>query len=166
MLEKKDFDLELKEIDAHEIINQAVKNIAIQVENRDGKITMVLEAKDHILKADTVHLSNIIHNLLDNAIKYSPDIPAITVSARDSADGLIIGVQDNGIGISEKSQKQVFDKYYRVPTGNIHDVKGFGLGLSYVKLMVEAHGGSVKLNSESGKGTLVELCLPVANNIE
>jgi len=166
MLENKDFDLELVEIDAHEIINRAVQNIAIQVENRSGKITKVLEAKNHWLKADAVHLSNIIHNLLDNAIKYSPDKPVVTISTRDTADGLIIGFQDKGIGISEKSKKQVFDKYYRVPTGNIHDIKGFGLGLSYVKLMAEAHGGSVRLDSEPGRGTLVELRFPALKTIE
>ncbi|MCP4580739.1 MAG: HAMP domain-containing histidine kinase [candidate division Zixibacteria bacterium] len=166
VLEERDFDLELTDIDLHELINQAVRNITLQVENRGGKITTVLEAGNHTIKADFVHLSNIIHNLLDNANKYSPDAPTITIMTTNSGNQIIIGIQDRGVGINEKAIKQVFNKYYRVPTGNIHDVKGFGLGLSYVKLMVEALGGSIDLESEPGQGTLVELSFPVLENTE
>jgi two-component system phosphate regulon sensor histidine kinase PhoR len=113
-----------------------------------------------------VHLTNIIHNLLDNANKYSPDSPEIRVSTRNSRKGITIAVEDRGTGIRDESKKRVFDKYYRVPVGNLHDVKGFGLGLSYVKLMVEAHGGAVSLRSEYGKGTIVEVYLPLKSRSE
>jgi len=101
-----------------------------------------------------------VQNLLDNAYKYTPVRPQIIVSTSDAADGLIFSIQDNGIGISKADQKKIFDKLYRVPEGNIHNFKGFGLGLSYVKTVVESHGGSVKLESEMKKGTKFEVFLP------
>jgi two-component system phosphate regulon sensor histidine kinase PhoR len=164
VLEKRDFDLELKVVDVHDMINRAVQNITLQVEHRGGKISTFLNAEKYKIEADTVHLSNIIHNLLDNANKYSLDNPMITITTRNSDDRIIIGIQDRGVGIDEKAQKHVFDKYYRVPTGNIHDVKGFGLGLSYVKLMVEALGGSIDLKSEIGNGTLAEVSFRVVDD--
>jgi two-component system phosphate regulon sensor histidine kinase PhoR len=102
-----------------------------------------------------------IHNLLDNANKYSPESPSITVRTRNAAQGLLIEVEDNGVGLREEDQKRVFEKYFRVPSGDRHDVKGFGLGLSYVDLMMKAHGGRVILDSQFGRGTLVKLVFPV-----
>jgi two-component system phosphate regulon sensor histidine kinase PhoR len=166
VIEEGDYDLKLSDVDVHQIIQKAVENVALSVENRHGTIHCSLDAEDHSLQADAVHLTNIIHNLLDNANKYSPDSPEIRVSTRNNGKGITVSVKDRGIGIRDESKKRVFDKYYRVPMGNIHDVKGFGLGLSYVKLMVEAHGGTVSLRSEYGKGTTVEVSLPLKNRSE
>jgi two-component system phosphate regulon sensor histidine kinase PhoR len=124
---------------------------------RKGTITTQLSATRSTIQADAVHLENIIHNVLDNAVKYSNGQPKIVVTTASDARNLTIRVQDEGIGIAEEHLQKVFEKYYRVPTGNVHDVKGFGLGLSYVKLVTEAHRGTIAIQSRSGKGTTVEL---------
>ena len=162
-LEEGDLDLRLDVVDLHRVIRDAVDNMAIQVENRGGAITCSLEATNFIIRADKVHLCNIIINLLDNANKYSPEKPVISVSTWNGNHGVYIRIGDNGLGIDDEHIKHVFKKYYRVPTGNVHDVKGFGLGLSYVKLITEAHGGRITLHSQPGVGTRVELFLPVSD---
>jgi two-component system phosphate regulon sensor histidine kinase PhoR len=123
-------------------------------------ITQSLKAQHSLIKADKVHLSNVIYNLLDNANKYSPRKPQILVSTADAENGIYINIQDKGLGISKANQKRIFEKLYRVPTGDVHNVKGFGLGLSYVKFIVEKHGGSVTVDSEPGKGSTFTLFLP------
>jgi len=160
VLEEGDYELELGDVDVHDVVTKAVNSIALQITKRRGTITSALNAERHVVRADAVHLTNIIHNLLDNANKYSPEAPVITVSTKNENNGVLIRVNDRGTGIGDQDKEAVFDKYYRVPTGNIHDVKGFGLGLSYVKLMTAAHGGTVALTSEPGKGTQVELYFP------
>ncbi len=160
VLEEGDYELKLESIDVHRVIDKAIANIALQVENRHGQVECNLGAENSIIRADAVHLENIINNLLDNANKYSIENPRIKVRTWNKDDGMMIEVEDNGIGISEKDRKQVFEKYYRVASGNIHDVKGFGLGLSYVRLMVEAHHGKISLESKEGRGTTVTLYLP------
>lgn len=161
VIEEGDYDLHLTDVDVHDILTRAANSLALHVEAREGTIGCTLEARQHIIKADPVHLTNVFHNLLDNANKYSPEKPVITVTTRNGDGGIFIRIQDNGIGIREKDLKFVFDKYYRVSSGNIHNVKGFGIGLSYVKLMVAAHGGRIRLDSQIGKGTQVELFFPV-----
>ncbi len=146
--------------DLHEILNEVIRNIGIQIEIKDGQIIKDFEAADSLVLADRVHLVNVVQNLLDNANKYTKVRPHIIVSTKDSADGIIFAVQDNGIGIGKADQKKIFDKLYRVPEGNIHNFKGFGLGLSYVKTVVESHGGSIRLESELKKGTKFEVYLP------
>ena len=163
-LEEGDLDLRLDAVDLHRVVRDAVDNMAIQVESRQGGITCSLEATNFIIRADRVHLGNIITNLLDNANKYSPEKPAISVSTWNGNHGVYLRIADNGRGIEEEHVKHVFEKYYRVPTGNVHDVKGFGLGLSYVKLITEAHGGRIALNSRPGVGTQVELFFPISDD--
>lgn len=160
VLEEGDYDLSLTDVDVHAAIAKAVENAALHVAGRGGSISCELNAEQTIVLADRLHIVNIIHNLLDNANKYSPDAPTITIMTRNVPSGIEVSVKDRGIGIAESDQKAVFDKYYRVTNGNVHDVKGFGLGLSYVKLMVTAHGGSIELQSAAGIGTEVRVFLP------
>jgi two-component system phosphate regulon sensor histidine kinase PhoR len=160
MIDKKDFQLSLDDLNLHEVIQQAVDNFSLQVEKRDGSLRVDLQAKRPVIEGDATHIASIIHNLLDNANKYSPDTPDITIGTRDVPMGVEISVTDKGIGISKDARKHIFDKFYRVHTGNIHDVKGFGLGLSYVKAIMIAHKGLVDVKSEPGKGSTFTLTFP------
>jgi len=159
VLEKGEFKLRFKEVDLHRIIRKMAEHFAVSVQKKGGMIHTQLESSQYHLKADKTHLSNIIANLIDNAIKYSPEKPEINISTRDEGGKVILMISDNGMGISHENQKHIFKKLYRVPTGNIHDVKGFGLGLFYVKTMVEAHGGKIQVKSELNKGSkfIIEL---------
>ncbi|MEN7550671.1 HAMP domain-containing sensor histidine kinase [Rapidithrix thailandica] len=159
-LERGEFNLRKEQIDIHKLIKDSINVIELQVAERKGQIQTQLDATQHTLQVDEVHFTNIISNLLDNANKYSPEAPQITVSTRNEDEGLVIAVEDKGIGMNKSKQKQIFNKFYRVPTGNLHDVKGFGLGLSYVKMMVEAHGGEVRLKSEPNCGSKFEVFIP------
>ncbi len=160
-LEKDDFVLNPKEIDVHAVIATAVQNIGLQIEKREGRLVENLNAKKPVVFADEVHLTNAIYNLLDNANKYSPENPIITIQTEDvRGGGVKILVRDNGIGMNRESLSKIFDKFYRVHTGNIHDVKGFGLGLSYVKRIIEAHGGTITVKSDLGKGSQFTLYFP------
>ncbi|MBU0983482.1 MAG: HAMP domain-containing histidine kinase [candidate division Zixibacteria bacterium] len=166
VLEEGDYELNTTDVDIHKIIGNAVDAVALHVQNRGGAIEARLQATSAIIAGDSVHLSNIIHNLLDNANKYSPENPRIVVGTQDTPTGILITVRDNGIGISPADQKSVFDKYFRVSSGDVHNVKGFGLGLSYVRLMVEAHGGTISLRSTPGSGTEIRVALPVGRRGE
>lgn len=160
LIDKRDFSLKFTEVNLHEIIQAAVENITLRVEKRDGLVKPSLNANKPVIQGDVTHVANVINNLLDNAEKYSPDKPEISISTRNVSNGVEVTVQDKGIGISKEARKQIFDKFYRVPTGNLHDVKGFGLGLSYVKAMMTAHKGSVEVKSEPGKGSSFILTFP------
>jgi two-component system phosphate regulon sensor histidine kinase PhoR len=162
VLEEGDYELALEEVDLHDVIRRAVESFALAVESRRGRIVYDLKADRPVVIADRIHVANIIHNLLDNANKYSPDPPDIHVSTRAANRDVIVVIQDHGIGIGEADREQVFDKYYRVPSGDVHEVKGFGLGLSYVKLMMAAHGGHIDLHSRLGEGVTIELFFPTA----
>lgn len=159
-MDKGDFKLRITGIDVHEVIENAIRNINIQVTSRNGSISKDLKATNTVVEADKVHLTNIIYNLLDNANKYSPKAPEITVRTKDEKNGIRLFIGDKGRGISKEMIGKVFDKFFRVPTGNLHDVKGFGLGLSYVKTMVDAHHGSISVKSELNKGTVFSIFLP------
>ncbi len=161
IIDKKDFNLNFSKIDIHDIINKAVDNFALQISRREGVINTNLTASNHEIFADQTHISNIIYNLLDNANKYSGEKPEILITTKDARDGVEIIVKDNGIGISKEAKKHIFDRFYRVHTGNVHDVKGFGLGLSYVKTMTQAHNGHIDVISEPGKGSSFIITLPV-----
>ncbi|MCX6304533.1 MAG: HAMP domain-containing sensor histidine kinase [Bacteroidetes bacterium] len=147
-------------IDLHEIIIDVIKNLRIQVEIKDGEITRRLKATKPKIEGDKVHVTNLVYNLLDNANKYSPKRPMIRISTENAGNGIVMTIEDNGIGISKTEQKKIFDKLYRVPTGNIHEVRGFGLGLSYVKAIVEEHHGKISIESEANKGSKFKVFLP------
>lgn len=160
VLDKEQFRLRLQEVDVHEIIDKVISNIRLQVEKREGEIHLEKRSTHNILNADRVHLTNVIYNLVDNALKYCEQSPIIKITTENMNGGIRISVSDNGIGISKESQKKIFDTFYRVPTGNIHNVKGFGLGLSYVKAAVEKHHGHVSVVSEIGKGSTFNIFIP------
>jgi two-component system phosphate regulon sensor histidine kinase PhoR len=161
ILDKGEFKLKLTEVDMHDIINSAIHNTQLIISQRHGEIQTYLKAQKFILQADKVHLTNIIFNLIDNAIKYSKEQPEIVISTYNTAEGIMIQVKDNGIGISKENQRKIFDKFYRVPTGNVHNVKGFGLGLSYVLAVVLKHNGTISVNSEIGKGSTFNVHLKI-----
>ena len=152
-LDEDDIGLKMEETDIHELIREVVKNNLVAIESKRGKVHLELNAKSTIKKVDRLHFTNVIYNLLDNAIKYNNSIPVLTITTTDHDSDLRISVSDNGIGIRTEEQGKVFHKFYRVPTGNLHDVKGFGLGLNYAKLIVEKHGGKISVVSEVGKGS-------------
>ncbi|MCV9387979.1 sensor histidine kinase [Reichenbachiella ulvae] len=160
VIDRRDFELKLEMLNIHDIIENALEKIALPITEKGGEVQKELKAVKQSLKADRVHLTNIIFNLLDNANKYSGNDPFIKVTTEDKAEGILIRVIDHGIGISKEGLKRIFEKFYRIPTGNLHDVKGFGLGLSYVKSMVEAHGGEVTVRSELDKGSEFRVFLP------
>ncbi|MBA3704692.1 MAG: HAMP domain-containing histidine kinase [Bacteroidetes bacterium] len=160
ILDKGQLKLKTQPLDIHLLMEQTIINIKLQVENKEGEITTELKALNPIINADRVHVTNIFFNLIDNALKYSNEHPQIKISTRNDDEGVFIAVADNGIGISKENQKRIFDTMYRVPTGNIHNVKGFGLGLSYVKAVAEKHGGSIDVLSEIGKGSTFTVYLP------
>lgn len=159
-IDRKEVSLKASQVNLHEIIARAVENIGLQVEKRNGVATASLKATRPIIEGDVTHISNVINNLLDNANKYSPDKPEISVSTRDVNQGVQVIVSDKGVGMGKESKKHIFDKFYRVHTGNLHDVKGFGLGLSYVKAIMDAHKGQIDVKSELGKGSSFMLTFP------
>jgi two-component system phosphate regulon sensor histidine kinase PhoR len=160
VIDKGEFKIRKRAIDIHKIIADSVSKIEIPVNGRGGVVKTHLAAKYPKIWADKMHFTNIISNLLDNANKYTPDTPIIIVRTKNVKNGIIISVEDNGIGLRSEDQKEIFRQFHRVHTGNLHDVKGFGLGLYYVKLMTEAHGGYVKLSSDWGKGSTFEVFFP------
>jgi two-component system phosphate regulon sensor histidine kinase PhoR len=149
--------LNFSKINLHDIIQKVSQNFDIQVNNRNGKLNLELNAKESCILADKVHFSNVIYNLLDNANKYSPETPKISISTKNEDGYLILSIVDNGIGISKENQKKIFDKFFRVSTGNIHDVKGFGLGLSYVKSIADLHHAEISIESAKNKGTTINI---------
>ncbi len=159
-LDKDDFSLKLTGVNLHEVIKTAVENIGLQVEKRGGKAYADLKAERSLVEGDMTHISNIVNNLLDNANKYSPDNPEISVHTRNVPNGVEVIIKDRGMGMTKEARKHIFDKFYRVHTGDIHDVKGFGLGLSYVKAMMTAHKGTIDVKSELGKGSSFILFFP------
>jgi two-component system phosphate regulon sensor histidine kinase PhoR len=162
VIDKGQLTMRREQVDVHEIITDVIKNLRIQVEIKDGEFVSRFGASNPKIEGDRVHVTNLFYNLLDNANKYSPRRPLIRVSTENTGNGLLITIEDNGIGISKAEQKKIFDKLYRVPTGNIHEVRGFGLGLSYVKAIVEEHHGKISIESEVGRGSRFKVFLPFA----
>lgn len=165
-IEKQDIKLNLQVLNAHEIINKVADSVVLQVLDKGGKIEVHTDANNYHIKADEVHFSNVVFNLLDNAIKYSKENLHIDIITKNTGSMFLLKIKDNGIGMNKETQSRVFEKFYRAHTGNIHDVKGFGLGLSYVKAIVDAHGGKVKVDSTLGKGSTFFIYFPIASNNE
>ena len=160
-LDKKELHLEWEEVDVNELIVVVADSMSLQLQKRAANLTLNLDAENALVLGDELHLSNIIYNLIDNANKYSADAPDITIITRNVNKSLVIEIADQGIGIDKDQTKRIFDQFYRVPTGNLHDVKGFGLGLNYVQDIVAQMKGTIKVRSEKDKGTVFEITLPL-----
>ncbi|HZL10289.1 MAG TPA: HAMP domain-containing sensor histidine kinase [Prolixibacteraceae bacterium] len=159
-LDKKEFEFKWETINIHDVIEKAMQSIVLQVEKKGGSITSEFLAINPIAMSDPNHFSNLIYNLLDNANKYSYQTPEIKITTRNTSKGILIAIEDKGIGMTKAVQNRIFERFYRQTSGNIHNVKGFGLGLSYVKAVLEANHGSISVNSELGKGSRFEVFIP------
>jgi len=155
--------LKFTQIDLNKLAETVASNFEIRVSNESGELKTDLLAENPVIRGDEVHITNVIFNLLDNAVKYSKSNPEIELSTENKNGWVIVQVKDNGIGIPKEHQSQIFERFYRVPTGNIHNVKGFGLGLSYVKRIIDVHNGKIKVDSALGKGTRFRLYFPLKN---
>ena len=163
-LDRKELEFNSQPVNIHELIEEAIEGISLQVEKKGGTVKAKLEALNPVVTTDPIHFINLVYNLLDNANKYSPDSPLITVMTANTPKGVILTVEDHGIGMSKAVQSRIFDKFYRLPSGNIHNIKGFGLGLSYVKAILEINGGNINVYSELGKGSRFTVFIPFLMN--
>ena len=161
LMEKQALQLQAIPLHAHEVIQYNLDNFDLQLQNQHGKFQILLNAKNDLILADEVHFSNLISNLIDNAIKYSGENPNIKITTHSTKNLLIIQITDNGIGMSKETVKRIFEKFYRAHTGNLHNVKGFGLGMSYVKTVIDAHKGKIKVESTLGKGSTFTIEMPL-----
>ncbi len=162
LLDKQEVQLNLKKVSAHQLINNAINNITLPVQEKGGELIVNLAATQDLIMADDVHFTNLVNNLLDNALKYSKENPVIHLTTSNTAHHFKIKIEDNGIGMSKDTLSRIFEKFYRAHTGNVHNVKGFGLGLSYVKKMVKAQKGTIKAESTPGKGSCFFIDMPLA----
>ncbi len=163
LLEKEELKMQFVPIHVHETLQNVIDNYVLQLEDKGGKVELLLNAKTDCIQADEVHFTNMLSNLIDNAIKYSNDNVLLKIITHSTSKHFVCSIQDNGIGMSKESVKRIFEKFYRAHTGNVHNVKGFGLGMSYVKTVVDAHNGKIKVDSTMGKGTTFTLELPLEN---
>ncbi len=159
-IERDNFKLNLEELDLHAVVNGILQSFRIQVEKQGGTLTCMLNASSSIVKADKLHLTNILHNIVDNAIKYCVDVPHVSIRTVNAANGkLLLTIEDAGVGIPKEHLSRIFEKFFRVPTGDVHNVKGFGLGLFYTKNICDAHGWKISIDSELNKGTVVTILM-------
>lgn len=163
MLDRQQLQLNLKTFHAHDLVTTAVNNMKLPVEEKQGKLEVSFEATDDLICADEVHFTNLVNNLLDNAVKYSKDNLVIKLCTQNVNHNFRIRIEDNGIGMNKETLHRIFEKFYRAHTGNLHNVKGFGLGLSYVKTIVNAHHGKIKAESTLGKGSCFTIDMPQKN---
>ncbi|PYF75994.1 two-component system phosphate regulon sensor histidine kinase PhoR [Pedobacter nutrimenti] len=160
-LEKKELQLERTPVDMNELVAAVADSMNLQLQKKSADLVLHMDAENPVVKGDELHLSNVIYNLIDNANKYSREQPHIEIRTRNSGKSLVVEIADKGIGMTKDQTKRIFDQFYRVPTGNLHDVKGFGLGLNYVQDIVSQLGGNIKVQSEKDKGTVFEISLPL-----
>jgi two-component system phosphate regulon sensor histidine kinase PhoR len=160
LMEKQELKLNLTPIHIHELLRRVADNFKLQLQDKKGKVEFLLNAGDDIVNVDETHFTNLISNLIDNAIKYSKENLLIKIITHCTTKHLVLQIQDNGIGMSKETAKRIFEKFYRAHTGNVHNVKGFGLGMSYVKTVVDAHKGKIKVESILGKGSSFTLEIP------
>jgi len=163
-LDRNELELQIEEVNMHELIEDTAENFRFNQTLAGGEIELELIAQRPVVKVDLVHITNVLFNLLDNAVKYSEDTTKVKINSKNVDKGIEIRVEDNGIGIEKEKLKQVFDQFYRVPTGDQHDVKGFGLGLFYMKLIIEKHGGKISAQSKLGQGSSFTFWLPSTIN--
>jgi two-component system phosphate regulon sensor histidine kinase PhoR len=161
-LEKSDLGLKKERLNLHELIQEVVQNTSLELSEKKGEMFLALKAEHSWIEADKLHFTNVLFNLIDNAIKYNKNTPSLVISTGNIGHHIFVEVQDNGIGINVENQKKIFHQFYRVPTGNLHDVKGFGLGLNYVKVMTELHKGKISVASTPGEGSAFKIVLPIA----
>jgi two-component system phosphate regulon sensor histidine kinase PhoR len=164
LLERQELQLNLKLLHVHRIIGDILDNYQLQLKDKQGEIILHLNAKNDLIKADEVHFTNLVSNLIDNAIKYSKEKPRVTISTHCTKKYLVMRVEDNGIGMNKETVKRIFERFYRAHTGNLHNVKGFGLGMSYVKTVIDAHKGKIKVESTLGKGSAFVVEMPIVES--
>ncbi len=160
-IEQDDFTLDLKAIDVDEQVTAVVDSMSLKIQKHNAEVQLDLQASSALILADELHFTNVLYNLIDNALKYSKENPEIRISTKNTANQLFISVEDNGIGMNRDQQAKIFEQFYRIPTGNLHDVKGFGLGLSYVSTIVKRLNGAISVWSEKDKGSVFELKFPL-----
>lgn len=160
MIDSGNLTLDKKEVDLHEVINTVIDSMSVTIEQRQAQVTTDFEAHPSQVLGDSTHLVNVIYNLVDNALKYTIDQPTIAIATTNTEEGIRISIKDNGIGIGQEIQDFIFDKFYRSETGNVHNAKGFGLGLSYVKKLVQEHHGKISLSSRINEGSEFQLDFP------
>ena len=161
LMEKQELKLNLQHLHAHHIITQVTENFALVLQQKNARLESFLNAANDLIEADEVHFTNLISNLVDNAVKYSKDNLLIKITTHSTNKFLIIRIEDNGIGMSKETVKRIFEKFYRAHTGNLHNVKGFGLGMSYVKTVIDIHKGRIKVDSVLGKGSTFTIEMPL-----
>ena len=164
MVERGEFQMKMKPLDIHKILDEGMRPYRLLIRQQKGKLLKNYQAGNPMIMGDADHLENLVSNLVDNAIKYSIGMPEITIETGNSEAGVYFAIEDKGIGISSEHQQDIFRRFFRVSTGDIHDAKGFGLGLYYVKTVVQAHDGSITVKSQPGKGSRFEVFLPFAED--
>jgi two-component system, OmpR family, phosphate regulon sensor histidine kinase PhoR len=162
LMEKQELELRKEETHLHEMLDQVLDNYQLQLQNKNGQVNKLYNAKNDLAAVDPVHFGNLLSNLVDNAIKYSKETIELKISTHSTNKQLIIRIEDNGIGMSKETVKRVFEKFYRAHTGNLHNVKGFGLGMSYVKTVIDAHKGKIRVESTVGKGSAFTIEIPLS----
>lgn len=161
-MDKEELELHLVPLHLHDIIKGAMDNHQLQLKEKNGQVILHLNADNDVIEADEIHFSNLISNLIDNAIKYAAAEPVITISTWVKENSIFVSLADNGIGMTEETQKRIFEKFYRAHTGNLHNVKGFGLGMSYVKTVIDAHRGNISVASKLGEGSVFTVQMDLA----
>ena len=160
-LEKNELKMENSEVDVNDLIAIVLDSMSLQLQKKNATVNIHTDAENSVIFGDELHLSNVLYNLIDNANKYSAHEPQIDISTKNVGKTIVIEIADKGIGITKEHVKRIFDQFYRVPTGNLHDVKGFGLGLNYVQDIIKQLNGTIKVHSEKDKGTTFEITLPL-----